>query len=153
VDVSIQAVSPLLGLAFELAGAAAGDGAAGVAGEGVGAEPEAAAVTFEAAAVWATAAPVKIAGADRTAINAKVAKRLIRPDRPIIHSPKTPTRPGEAYGARLTGSPIAPAASCIRASSFAALPYNFCVCNKQIARILIKSAQPGTPMVHFVTNP
>jgi hypothetical protein len=96
-----------------------------VAGEGVGAEPEAAAVTFADATVWATAAPVKTVGAERTAINAKIAKCLIRPDRPIIHSPKKPTRPGEAYGARLTGSPIAPAASCVGARSFAALPYYF----------------------------
>ena len=94
-EVSIQAVSPLLGLAFELAGAAATGAAAVVAGEGVGAEPEAAAVTLPAATVWACAALVSIASVERMAIKAKTAKPLIRSERPIRHSP-TQSRPAVA---------------------------------------------------------
>ena len=57
-EVSIHAVSPLLGLALELTGAvgAVAGAAAVVAGDGVGADPEGAATTFEAVVAAGAAA-------------------------------------------------------------------------------------------------
>jgi hypothetical protein len=84
-EVSIHAVSPLLGLALELAGAALAAGAAAVvAVDGVGADPEAAAIRFEAVAAGGGAMLLSCArdraGVRASAINAPIvapARRLV----------------------------------------------------------------------------
>src|SRR5579875_2111327 len=98
VEVSIQAVSPLLGLALELAGAAGaeavGAGAAAVvAGDGVGAEPEAAAVTLPA--VWAWAAGASSGDVARAAIKAIPARRLTHPQLSMTRSSPFTVQPEE----------------------------------------------------------